>query len=193
MNYTDKEKSLIEAIIVIGVLFLFIVSTIYLGWYFDFILLGAYLLFSIKKKESEISYLVAIRNVVRTFTLLLIPYLIATKLLYPVEFFPRPIYSFSFLALISLLSVNSRLSLGKTEVKFDALKRFLSVRTNAIQTFGLFFLNFFESLNHKSTLPGMTLAVLSLIVAYVPLRNSNKQIFALAYFFSTVFLFLSFL
>ena len=193
MNYTNKKLSLIEALIIIGVVFLFIVSTIYLGWYFDFILLGASLLFSIKKKESQISYLVAIKNVVRTFSLLLIPYLIATKLLYPVEFFPRPIYSLSFLVLISLFSMSSRLSLGKTEVKFDALKRFLSIRTNAIQTFGLFFLNFFESLNHKPTLPGMSLAVLSLIVAYVPLSNNNKQIFALAYFFSTVFLFLSFL
>lgn len=193
MNYTNKKLSLIEALILIGGVFLFIVSTIYLGWYFDFILLGASLLLFIKEKESQISYLVAIRNVVRTFTLLLIPYLIATKLLYPVEFFPRPIYSLSFLALISLFSMSSRLSLGKTEVKFDDLKRFLSVRTNAIQTFGLFFLNFFESLNHKSTLPGMSLAVLSLIVAYVPLSNNNKQIFALAYFFSTVFLFLSFL
>ena len=91
--------------------------------------------------SREKSLIQAVRSAIRTFFLLLIPYFIITKLSYPIEFFPRPIYSISLLALISLLTANNSSVLDKVEVKFDTVKKFFSVRDRAIPTFGLFLFN----------------------------------------------------
>lgn len=145
------------------------------------------------KKSSQIGYWAALRNITRTFILLLIPYFIITKLSYPIELFPKPIYIVCFLALISLFSAESGVTLNKVEVKFDTIKKFFSVRARAVPTVALFLLYFVESLNHKSLLSGLMLSVLSLIVAYLPLKDDDeRQIIAIAYFSTTAFLFLSF-
>jgi hypothetical protein len=143
--------------------------------------------------SREKSLIQAVRSVIRTFFLLLIPYFIITKLSYPIEFFPRPIYSISLLALISLLTANNSSVLDKVEVKFDTVKKFFSVRDRAIPTFGLFLFNCIECLNHRSIISGLTLSVLSLIVAFMPLDDKEKQIITIIYFFSMVFFFLSFI
>jgi len=136
---------------------------------------------------------VTLKNILRTFVLWLIPYFIISHLSYPIELFPKPIYSLSFFALFSLLNLKSGIILNKVEVKIKTLKNFFLVKNNLVVTLSLLALNFIEMLSHRAFIPGITLSVLSLIVAYIPANDDlEKQLMAIAYFFSIIFFFFSF-
>jgi hypothetical protein len=189
-NYNNTRFSIIETAIPMGVVILFVIITIYFSWYFIFLFgLIAFGIASLNKRK--INFLDAQRNIVRTFILLVIPYFIIKKLLYPIELFPTPFYTVGFLFGASLANINSNIVLGITEIKFETIKQIFLSRKYTPQALAFLIFCSIDVLNHRSTIAGISLSVLSLIVAYLPLKGKEKQIIALAYFSSTVFIFLS--